>query len=139
VKEKIKLFYCPYVENELNKGNNKNKEANIEKMKSIANRLPAHIGNDTWDQIDCNWEDLGSLWNNDEEVKLGNQLQQQLPDKKNKSNRIDRNIVITALNQNINYILHENPHDYKKIHLDGIVFIDLLKIKSLDEFTKIIS
>src|SRR5437879_2354287 len=108
-------------------------------MKKIANKLPAHTGNDTWDQIDINWEDWGSLWNNDDEVKLGDELEKQLPDKKSKSNRIDRNIVITAANQKIDFILHENPNDYKKINIDGITFIDLLGIESLDDFIESIS
>jgi hypothetical protein len=139
LREKIKLFYCPYVENELNLGHNLNKAKNIEEMKKIADKLPAHIGNDTWDQIDVKFEDWGSKWNNDEEVKLGNELQKQLPNKKNKSNRVDRNMVVTAVNQKINIILHENPKDYNKIDVKGIFFVDLLNIQSLNNFIEIIS
>ncbi len=139
LKENFKLFYSPYVENELNLGNSLNRSKNIEVMRKIADKLPAHTGNDTWDQIDVTYEDWGSKWNNVEEVKLGNKLQEQLPDKKNKSNRIDRNTVVTAINQKIDIILHENPRDFDKIDVKGIFIVDLLSIESLDNFIEIVS
>lgn len=49
---KIELFYCPYVENELLKGKYANRVQNIKKMKKIAKKLPGHIGNDAWEKID---------------------------------------------------------------------------------------
>jgi len=44
--EKINLFYCSYVEFELN-----DNTENIKVMKKIAKKLLAHTGNDTWNQI----------------------------------------------------------------------------------------
>lgn len=133
--QKMQLFYCSYVEFELNQANQKNRPENIEKMKLIAENIPAHTGNDTLDQIvDVTWENWGSLWNIEEEETFGDELQKQLPDKKNKSNRRDRNIIVTAKYENIDAILHENPKDFKKIKTDSMTIIDLTKLDSLNDF-----
>jgi hypothetical protein len=134
--EKIGIYYCDYIENELNEDPRSNRQNNIIQMKEIANRIPSNIGNDTWDQIDVNWENIGSLWNNDKEVELANNLEQKLPDRKSKSNRVDRNIIVTAIQQGINVILHENPNDFNRFQddFDQVIFIDLLNIGSLEKF-----
>lgn len=79
------------------------------------------------------------MWNNDKEAALGNKFERQLPDKKSKSNRIDRNIVVTAINQKISIILHENPKDFDQLKNDNISFIDITKLKSLNDFIQTLS
>ena len=106
-------------------------------MKNIAKKLPAHTGNDAWEKInDVNWEDWGTIWSDCEEGELADELETQLPDKKKKSNRIDRNIVLTAIKENIAFILHENPKDYNKLLNNKVQFVNLLSLNCLDDFKK---
>jgi len=131
-KNKIDLFFCAYIESEL-----KN-EKNIESMKKISKKVSTHFGNDFWDENDVNWEECGSKWGDKEEGVWADELKSQLPDKKKKSNRVDRNIVLTAIQQNINIILHENPKDFNRLSDDRIQIIDLCKLNSLEDFKRIL-
>lgn len=132
------LLYDPYVLSELRNYSCANRVYNIEKMKEIAKPLPYYIGNDTWGKSDAIWGNTGSRCGDTDELKKANKLDLELPDRKHKLNRNDRKIMLTCLMENADILLHENPHDFNKISQNAILKIDLLNIKTLNEFIRIV-
>jgi len=47
-------------------------------------------------------------------------------------------MVLTAIKENIDIILHENPKDYNKLSNDKILFVNMLSLTCLDDFKKMI-
>jgi len=138
LKEEHELLYCHYVLRELQNYEGSKRKKDIEELKNIAKELPSNIGAEPCNKIEVPWDKIGSVWNNNEENKQEKRIEASLPDKNNKSNKNDRKILLTAHQQGVNILLHENPKDFKKIKLDNIQIINLLEVKTVDEFRNLI-
>jgi len=135
--QKYTLCFCTYIVNELNKGSNKNRQKNIEKLKTIAEHIPGSVGNETWDNIEETWDKINDRWGDQKVIEKDKKFEKILPDKKNKPNRIDRKIVLTASEQGVNILLHENPKDFNRFcDIEETTFIDLLTVKNIEDFKK---
>ena len=90
-------------------------EDRIEEEKSILEKfvmLPYHRGDETQDKIYGNWENIGSLWNNEEEYKIAVELNNKLPGEKN---QYDRGILLDAIQNDCQYLINENWTDFDKM------------------------
>lgn len=87
----------------------------IENEKKLLERiriLPYHTGNETWDKIDGNWENIGSLWNNEEESTIAVKIEALLPGSKHQH---DRGILLDAIYNDCDVVISENWSDFGKI------------------------
>jgi hypothetical protein len=133
---KFTLCYMHYIEKELTKHPTHNRKVALRKIKKIATEIEAYFGNDCWEKIDIPWEKLGSPWDNDEEARINDILDKQLPDKSRKSNREDRKIALAFLQEpGVIALLHENPKDFKKINLQEISVKTDLNKKIIDIYS----
>jgi len=98
--------------------------------------LGSHSLNLTWDKINLKVDNLYSIFGNIEELKVGNSLEEILPDKSKKNNENDRGIYGDAIFEKCDVILHENPKDFSKFENDAkkrnILIINLLEINAND-------
>ena len=96
--------------------NNKNlSDDRVEEEKSflkIFTVVPSHHGDETWNKIDLNWENDESLWNNEEEMKIAEELNNKLPGERNQH---DRGILLDAIMNKCNIVINDNWSDFNKM------------------------
>ncbi|MBU4445095.1 hypothetical protein KJ656_08450 [bacterium] len=95
-----------------NKNLSKNK---IEKEKSFLEEYEVqyyHFGDETFDKIDGHFDNIESLWNNEEENKIAEELNKKLP---GEINQHDRGILLDAIMNNCNIVINENWSDFNKM------------------------
>ena len=135
----FKICYSERTEHELSKDQNRAILQQYEK-------LPSHILNESWEQIELKWNNIGTKWGNEKEFILGKKIEDLLPDKKTKCNRNDRGLYGDSIQNECRVIIHENPKDFKKFDPDAsnrsILLIDLYNqdcssaIKQLEKVVK---
>ena len=95
---------------------NKNLSENIiEKEKSFLKEYEVqyyHSGDETFDKIDGNFDNNGSLFNNEEENKIAEELNNKLP---GEINQHDRGILLDAIQNSCQYVINENWNDFNKM------------------------
>lgn len=79
--------------------------------------LPYHYGNETWDKIDGHWENIGSLWNNEIESSIADEIEALLPSSRN---RHDRGILLDAIQNKCDVVISENWSDFRRIKDIGL-------------------
>lgn len=99
-----------------------------------------HYGNESFNEIDGTFDNIGSIWNNDkgDEYKLSNELFKYMSKYRELH---DRGILLDAIMNNCNYFIHENPNDFNLIPKEitnqfNLIVIDLIKVGK--DVTKII-
>lgn len=91
----------------------------IKKEKSLIEKftvLGYHAGNEKWEDIDGHWENIRSLWNNEEESKIADKIKAQL---KEDEHRHDRGLLLDAIQNNCEIVISEDLSDFKKIYEVG--------------------
>lgn len=78
--------------------------------------LSYHMGNETWDKIEGKWENIGSLWNNEEESAIADEIEALLPGTRNQH---DRGILLDAIYNDCYVVISENWSDFKRIREIG--------------------
>lgn len=74
--------------------------------------LHYHLGNESWEEIDGEMGNIRSLWNNDEESKIADEIQEHLTAKKHKH---DRGILLDAIYNKCEIVISENWSDFERI------------------------
>ena len=122
-KDLFEICYSERTEREL-------KKYEIYDMPLNASLLPSHIADQTWGETEEIWNNIGTTWGDEEEIKLGKEIQSKLPNKTKKINRNDRGIFADAIQEGCRVLIHENPRDYNELTEEaekyGVVLIDLI-------------
>jgi len=74
------------------------------------------VGNETGDKIDGQFENVGSLWNNEEESTIAVEIEALLPGSKHQH---DRGILLDAIYNDCDVVISENWSDFRRIREIG--------------------
>jgi len=87
----------------------------LKKEKAIINEfhiLPYYFGNETIDQIDGSLNNIGSVWNNEKEINISNEILAELLSVNAKT---DRGILLDAIMNKCSMVVSENYKEFDKL------------------------
>jgi predicted nucleic acid-binding protein len=122
----FEILFSQRTENELNQKPSLERQTFLKKF----DRATYYKGNETWNQIQGTWENIGSLWESSEvetttAIKIKNWL-------KREKDIEDRGILLDAVFNGCKFFIHENPNDFNKISLDFWEEFDIQNINLLE-------
>jgi hypothetical protein len=99
-------------------------------------RLPYHTLDECWEQIEGTWDNVGTKWDDATEEEFGKETNKGLSDKRKERNKRDHGIYGDAIFEKCQFLLHENPKDFKRLVTDaakhGLIVIDLWAHSALE-------